>query len=134
MDDIFTRIWQDLGARITGPMSLRLFLQPTVAAILAVKAGLVDARLGRPPYFWALFTDRTGRRGRLLDGWHAIAKVFCLALVLDAIYQYIVQRWVYPGETLIVAFALACVPYLMLRGTVNRIVTRRQAPAPAPRS
>jgi hypothetical protein len=133
MDDFLTRIWHDLGARITGPMSFRLVLQPTIAAILAIKAGLADARLGRPPYFWALFTDRAGRRERLLDGWHAVAKVFCLAVILDTVYQFIVLRWVYPGETLFVAFVLACVPYLMLRGTVNRIATRRRMPAPVVR-
>jgi hypothetical protein len=32
-----------------------------------------------------------------------------------------VQRFVYPGEALIVAFILAIVPYLLLRGLVTRI-------------
>jgi hypothetical protein len=34
-----------------------------------------------------------------------------------------VARWVYPLESLIVAFVLACVPYLLLRGPVNRIAS-----------
>ena len=32
-----------------------------------------------------------------------------------------VFRWIYPFETLLVAFLLACVPYLLIRGPVNRI-------------
>jgi hypothetical protein len=43
---------------------------------------------------------------------------------MDVIYQWIVQRWIYPGETLIVAMALAVIPYLLLRGPVNRLARR----------
>jgi len=40
---------------------------------------------------------------------------------MDVIYQYLVFRWFYPGEAVIVAFVLAFVPYLLIRGPVNRI-------------
>jgi hypothetical protein len=130
MDDLLSRIWQNLGDRITGPMSFRLILQPAVAGILAIRAGLQDARLGRPAYFWALLTiDPADRRQLLRGGWKSISKVFCLAFLLDAVYQIIVQRWIYPGEALMVAFLLACVPYLLLRGPVNRLLRASQAPA-----
>jgi len=61
----------------------------------------------------------------LKDGWQDVGKVFILAVVLDVIYQWIVQRFVYPGEVIIVAFVLAIVPYLLLRGLVNRIARRK---------
>jgi hypothetical protein len=123
MDEILTRFWQNLGERITGPMSLRLILQPSVATFLAIRAGLQDARLGRPPYFWTILTTDAANRGRLLrEGWKSITKVFCLAIVLDVVYQLVVQRWIYPGETLVVAFILACVPYLLIRGLANRLL------------
>jgi hypothetical protein len=132
MDDIITRIWQNLGDRITGPMSFRLLLQPSVAAFFAIRAGLQDARLGRPAYGWAVLTTDAATRGLLLrDGRKAIAKVFCLAIVLDCVYQIIVQRWIYPGEALAVAFVLACVPYLLIRGPVNRLMRARHTPARA---
>ena len=51
MDDQLTRIWQDLVARVGGPMSVRLLLQPAVAAFLAVRGGMQDAKEGRSPYF-----------------------------------------------------------------------------------
>jgi hypothetical protein len=34
MDDTLTRFVADLIGRLTGPLTLRLFLQPTVAAFL----------------------------------------------------------------------------------------------------
>ena len=59
------------------------------------------------------------------DGWKSVGKVFVLALVLDVVYQIIVLRFVYPGETLLVAFVLAIVPYLILRGLVNRLTPKK---------
>ena len=35
--------------------------------------------------------------------------------------EIIVLRFVYPGEAVIVVFVLAIVPYLILRGLVNRL-------------
>ncbi len=130
LEDLWSRIAHDLAGRVTGPLQLRLVLQPTVAAILAIRAGLRDARAGRPPYFRTVWTDRS-RRGRLLrEGLGDVAKVLGLALVLDVVYQLIVLRWVYPGEALLMALLLAFVPYLLLRGVANRWARwRRAAPA-----
>jgi hypothetical protein len=126
MDDLITRITEDLIARFTGPMKFRLLLQPAMAIFLAIRAGLKDARDGKPPYFWAIFTDLGERRAMLENGWKSVGKVFILAIVLDVVYQIIVHRWVYPGETVLVALILAIVPYLLVRGPVNRIARRRR--------
>ena len=122
MEEFITRVWENLGGRVGGPMSFRLVLQPVVAIFLAVKAGLQDAKLGHPPYFWAILTDAEARRELLREGWKAVAQVFVLAIVMDVIYQVLVFRWVYPGEALLVAFLLACVPYLLVRGPLNRLM------------
>jgi len=45
--------------------------------------------------------------------------------VLDAVYQIIVLHFVYPGEMIIVAFVLAILPYLILRGLVTRLARRK---------
>lgn len=125
MDDIWIRVIENLQDRVTGPMKFRLLLQPLMASIFAVMSGLKDARLGKPPYFWALLTDPSHRRDMLKDGWKSVGKVFVLALVLDVIYQIIVLRFVYPGEAIIVALILAIVPYLILRGLVTRLARMR---------
>ena len=68
-------------------MSLRLILQPAMAAFFAIKDGLQDAREGHPAYFWALVNDAAHRRQLLKDGWKLIAKVFTIAAVLDGVYH-----------------------------------------------
>ena len=134
MDDFFARFWGDLAGRATGPMWFRLLLQPSVAALFAIRDGVRDAKAGRALYSWSVFHDAGHRAELLKDGWKAVAKVFCLAVVLDVIYQVIVLRWVWLGEVLLVAFVLACVPYLLIRGPVNRLLRSRFASARTERS
>ncbi len=128
----FTRLWDDLIGRIGGPMSFRLLLQPAMALIFAIRDGLKDAREGRPAYFYSLFTDPENRRNRLREGFKAVSRVFTFAIVMDLIYQVIVLRWFYPMQALIVAFVLAFLPYILLRGPVNRIARFLKRPPEAP--
>ncbi len=106
-------------------MSFRLVIQPIMAVLFAVLDGRRDALEGRVPYFWALFTDPEHRRELLRDGWRSVGKVFIIAIVLDGIYQYMVLGRFYPGEALAVAFVLALVPYVLLRGPTNRLLFRK---------
>jgi hypothetical protein len=41
------------------------------------------------------------------------------------VYQVIEQHFVYPGEAIIVAFVLAILPYLILRGLVTRLTRKK---------
>ena len=127
MMDIWTRVGDQLLDRVTGPMKFRLVFQPLMATIFAVRSGLRDARAGRTPYFWCLISDPAQRTDMLRDGWKSVGKVFILAVVLDVIYQIIELRFVYIGETIIVAFVLAILPYLCLRGLVTRFARWRMA-------
>lgn len=123
--EVFARVWEMLIGRADGPFNVRLVVQPTMAAILAVRAGLRDARDHRPPFvFWAIFTNRDARHELRRQGWKDVGKVFIVAIVLDVIYDVVVYRWVYPGQALIVAAVLAFVPYLAIRGPVTRIARR----------
>lgn len=125
MQDVLNRIYENLAGRISGPMAFRFILQPMIAAILAIRAGVRDSREGRPPYFWSVVSDAEHRRDLLRLGWKDVGKVFCLAIALDVIYQVIVARWIYPFETLVVAAGLAILPYLLLRGAVTRLARGR---------
>jgi hypothetical protein len=49
---------------------------------------------------------------------------------MDAIYQYMVLRRFYLGEALVTAFVLAILPYILIRGPVDRIMQRRQRSHP----
>lgn len=124
MEDLIARIWENIADRVSGPMWFRLILQPLMASLFALRDALADARDGRPGYFWAVMTHKGARRDLIREGWSSVAKVFVMATIIDIIYQWIVQRWIYPVETLVVAFLLAVVPYILIRGPVNRIVGR----------
>ena len=129
MEELLMRVWTNLMDRVGGPMTFRVILQPTMAVLFAVRAGLKDAREGRPPYLWTILTDPEERAGLLREGWKGTARVFLLAVIMDVIYQLIVQHWIYPGEVLMVAVVLAIVPYLLIRGPVTRVAERwRRAP------
>jgi hypothetical protein len=124
VEDLLARVLENLLGRVSGPMSFRMILQPAMATLLAVRAGLKDAREGRPAYFWTILSDPVQRAGLLREGWKAIARVFFLAIMMDAIYQWIAQRWIYPGEIVVIAIVLAVIPYLLIRGPANRIARR----------
>ena len=53
-----------------------------------------------------------------------MAKAFVIAVMIDCIYQIIELRWFYPSEALMVAAILAVLPYLLMRGPLNRIARR----------
>ena len=121
MNEILARVWQNLYARLTGPMNLRFIIQPLVATILAIRAGLRDAHQDRPPFFWAVLWSPAHLRELLRQGWKDVGKVFLLATILDVVYQLIVHRGVYILELLITAVTLAMIPYVLVRGPINRI-------------
>lgn len=123
MDDWTNRIWQDLAARGSGPLAMRLVLQPIMSLIFAARDGIRDARQGNPAYFWALLTDPEHRHDRIKEAWKSVGKIFILAVILDVAYQLIVYGRIHPTETLIVATALAIVPYVLLRGPLKRIAS-----------
>ena len=125
MDDFLGRGWHDLVGRMHGPLFARLLVQPAVAAILAIRAGLRDVREGREPYLWRIASDPGHRSEHLRQGWKDVGKLFLAALVLDVIYQLVVLRWVYPGEAALVAMGLAVVPYVVVRSLVRRVAAGR---------
>jgi hypothetical protein len=50
MDEILKRVWDNLIGRTSGPMNFRLILQPAVAIVIAIRAGL-KRRTGRQTGF-----------------------------------------------------------------------------------
>jgi hypothetical protein len=113
---------------------MRLFLQPTMAILFATRDGWRDARAGRPPYFWTVLKDPMHRGELLRNGLKAVGKVFIIAIVLDLVYQWIALRWLYLGEALLVAILLAIVPYMLMRGPVDRLVRRTHRATGKPRT
>jgi len=105
-------------------MWFRFVIQPLVAGFFGIRSGLQDAREGRPPFFWSLLTQQQARKRFSEEAFKDIGRVFLAAMVLDIIYQLIVLRGIYLLELLFTATALAVVPYILIRGPVNRIARR----------
>lgn len=52
--------WAGIVGRLDGPLHFRFIGQPLMASVLAIIDGVKDARMGKPPYFWAVILFRHG--------------------------------------------------------------------------
>ena len=119
--EMLTRGFEQLLGRAGGPLHFRLLIMPIVVTILAVRAGLRDAREGRPAYLWAIFKKPTERQRLFRSGMKDVGKIFIVAVVLDTVYQLLVLRAFYFGQVLIVAVVCAIVPYVLIRDPITRL-------------
>jgi len=126
MENFLSTFVTDFIGRFDGPLHFRLFVQPLMAILFAVRDGTRDAREARNAYIWALLTDPGQRRYLLESGWKGIAKVFVLAFALDVVYQFIQWHGLKLLQATLTATILAVIPYAVLRGPVNRLVSMSQ--------
>jgi hypothetical protein len=116
----------DLLARFTGPMHMRMYMQPLMATIFGIRDGWKDAKESKPPYFWTIFSDPADRGAYLKNGFRSEAKILAVAMILDAIYQITALHRFRIDSDIFVALMLAFVPYMFIRGPANRFARRRQ--------
>ena len=121
----FARLWEQLAGRIEGPFAFRFVFQPLMAAIFAIRAGMADAQDRRTPYLWSVLSNPLERKQLIREGFRDVLRIFVFAIVLDVAYQVIVFGWVYPLQSVFVAILLAIVPYVLIRGPVTRLKSRR---------
>ena len=128
MNDLFARVWENLLQRTEGPMHFRFLIQPLMSLIFATTAAIRDAKAGTAPLLWRFSNSKGKRKSIAKEVWKDVGKVFIIGTILDIIYQLIViygkktEVAFYPLESIIVAFALAILPYIILRGPISRIV------------
>lgn len=123
MDDLLNRFASELIGRIHGPFAFRFALQPIMAGLLALLDGLADARQGKPAYFWSVLTHGAEGRALLREGWRRVTRVVVLGVVMDVLYQLIEFRTIHPLQLVVIVLTLAFLPYLVLRGPINRIAS-----------
>lgn len=121
LEDFLARDWALLVFRDHGPLSFRMVMQPLMAGVLAIRAGLGDFRADRRPYAWLVATSAGHRSELLRTGWSDVSRLFLLAVAMDAIYQMIVFRTIHVLQAMIVASLLAFPTYFFLRGLTNRV-------------
>ena len=96
--EVRQRFWHDLAERPGGPMTFRFILQPIIASIAAIHAGIQDARVGRPGFLWSILHDPDRRKRRLREALTATGQIILLGIVMDTIYQIQVLKTFYPAE------------------------------------
>jgi hypothetical protein len=129
VDEIFNNFVFELFGRLHGPFAFRFVLQPVMAGLLALHDGLSDARQGKPPHFWTMLTQPSQRMALLREGWHRVARLLVLGVVMDVLYQVIEFKTIHPLQLVVIVIGLAFVPYLLLRGPINRIASRLSSSA-----
>jgi hypothetical protein len=65
--------------------------------------------------------DPAARGDRMREGLFSISRIILLGFAMDAIYQWRVLGTFYPGEAVAITLILAVIPYVILRGPIDRI-------------
>ncbi len=121
IQEMVSRGFTQLLGRASGPLHVRLVLMPTVVTLLAIRAGLRDARLGQPAFLWGILTDSGHRRQGIVTAWNDLTRVLIMAMLIDTVYQLVVLRAFYIVQALIVAVTFAIIPYILFRGPTARL-------------
>jgi hypothetical protein len=123
--DELSRAIEQLFGRLNGPMYFRFILQPIMAIIIAVRAGIRDARQNKPAFLSEVVSNPAERRSLIHSAFKDVMMLLCVAIVLDTVYQFLVLKSFYLLQALIVAFVLGVVPYVLFRGPIRRILRRK---------
>jgi hypothetical protein len=140
MPNYLIEIWENLVARTSGPLHLRFYLDPAICILYAVRAAIRDAKKHVPPYLLRMLVTSKQRKEIALEGWKDIGRVFMIAVMIDIAYQFVMifaferTTQFYPLESFIVSLGLTLVPYILVRGPLNRLIgkyyIRRKARRP----
>lgn len=132
--------WDGIARSLTGrgmfggTFQIRLILQPLVALLLGIRFGLRDAKQGKEPFLLRVVEPTHDRWSALKQGLRDAIIPLCVAFVIDGILQRMLLGRVRPLAAVIVGALLVFLPFVIARGTSNRIRTRghvRQRP-PSP--
>jgi hypothetical protein len=124
--------WEGLVRGLSGRGQFRLILQPTMALLLGLRLGIADAKAGKAPFLFRLFTTRHERLALFKHSLTEAALPLMLALLMDGILQYLAFHHVRPMQAVVVGALLVWLPFTITRGLTNRIWKHAHAsPRPA---
>jgi hypothetical protein len=115
----------EIPKRLTGPGRFRFMLQPLVAMILGIRSGLMDARVGRPPFLQAVILRPDLRQELVKSALENLLNVVLMGILMDSTFQWVLYGYSYPGAALMIGPLLVTGPYVLARGFTNRIARRR---------
>jgi|SRR6516225_3797984 len=99
--------------------------KPAVAIFLGSRAGIADARASRPPYILGLVRGSGQRLSLVKEAVAQLATLTAVAILLDAISQFLILRAIFPGAALVVGPVLIALPYSLSRALSNRLAVLR---------
>jgi hypothetical protein len=106
-------------------MHVRFIVQPIMAAILGIRAGIHDARQDTPPFIWSLCTQPEERTRQLKQALKHLLIPIIVAIVLDGIVQYLLFHRIRVLGAVTLGTILMGLPYSLARGLANRVVSAR---------
>jgi hypothetical protein len=117
---------EDIPKRLTGPGRFRFVLQPSIAIVLDVWAGVADARMERPPYLSGIVFHREARRELLRSGFESVVNLLLMGILLDSVFQWLILGVSHPGAALVMGPVLIVLPYSVARALSNRLARQRR--------
>ena len=117
--------FEDIPKRLAGPGRFRFVLQPTIAILLGIRDGLLDARAGRPPYLYSLLFYHSDRGELLRSGFNTVVNLILMGILLDSIAQWLILGASYPGAAIVIGPVLIMIPYACARALANRVARLR---------
>jgi hypothetical protein len=108
-------------ARLSGAGRIRFLLQPTVATLLGLRDGVKDARIGLPPFLWALAFHGEHRRELLRGAFASVRELVAVAILLNIFSQFLIFREIHPGAAILLGPVLIGTPYALSRALSGRI-------------
>jgi hypothetical protein len=125
--------WEGIARDLSGKGQFRLLLQPAMAVFLGVRLGIADAKDGKAPFLFRLFSE-PGRWTLLKNSLRDVALPLSVALVTDGILQYLTLGRVRLLAAMIVGALLVWFPFAVTRGFSNRIWKRVRPTEPLARA
>jgi len=111
--DALERGWNHFVARPQGMMNFRFIIQPILATVLALRAGINDAKKTNPAGNAFFFGGARSELSRTL--WKGIKVPFFIGAILDSIYQVIIHQGIFLLELLFTVVLLVVIPYYIVR-------------------
>ena len=131
MDEVIQKTVEGIVARLAGPMSFRFMLQPTIAVLLGIRDGRLDAKALTPPFIFDLVFKPADREKAIKSGLRTLLTPMIVGTVLDAVAQYLIFGRVRILPAMLVGMFVMGFPYSLARGISNRIATAMQHEAPS---
>ena len=117
--------WEGMMRELTsGQGQFRLLLLLAVALVLGIRAGIADAREGTLPFGRRLREANEPRADLMKDSVKRALNPLALAFILDVILQRLTLGYVRPLAAIIVAAVLVWLPFVIVRGIMNRFWRR----------